>query len=214
MSIKLVLADDHPFILFGLRQLFALEPDLNVVACCTTGEETLRRLREHRPDVAVLDIRMPGKDGLTVLREMRKQGLTTRVVILTAELNEDDVIEAVRHGVRRVILKEMAPRDLINCIREVHAGGSCLESRCISRALEQMVRSESKKREMARILTAREAEIARMIASGLNHKEIAARLFISDGTVKVHLHNVYQKLDVDNRLALALYVQRHAQGLE
>src|SRR5215208_1463850 len=221
MSIKLVLADDHPFILFGLQQLFALEPDLNVVACCTTGEETLWRVREHQPDVAVLDIRMPGKDGLTVLRDMRKEGLTTPVVILTAELNEDEVLEAVCHGARDVILKEMAPRALVNCIREVHAGevwlmhsafGTWLENHSTGRALKKIVRCESGRLEMARVLTAREAEIAHMIGRGLRNKEIGSRLFISEGTVKIHLHSIYNKLNLDNRLALALYVQR--QGLE
>ena len=108
MAISLVLADDHPIVLDGLENLFRQEADFKVLGRCVNGEEALRAVREYRPDVLILDIRMFKMDGLAVLREMKKEGLSTRVVILTAALDEDEVVEAIRLGVSGVVLKEMA----------------------------------------------------------------------------------------------------------
>jgi two-component system nitrate/nitrite response regulator NarL len=123
MPIRLVLADDHPLILDGLENLFHLEKDFQVVARCTDGLETLQAVRRHRPDVLILDIRMPGKDGLEIVRELRKEKLPARVVLLTAALEEEEFLEAVRLGVQGLVLKEMAPKLLVQCIRRVHAIG-------------------------------------------------------------------------------------------
>jgi DNA-binding NarL/FixJ family response regulator len=109
MPIRLVLADDHPLILNGLENLFRPEKDLEVLALGTDGVEALQAVRKHRPDVLVLDIRMPGKDGLEVAREMRKEKLPTRIVLLTAVLDEGELLEAIRLGVQGIVLKEMAP---------------------------------------------------------------------------------------------------------
>ncbi len=152
MPIRLVLADDHPLILDGLEQLFSLEPDLTVLARCATGEETLHAVRRSQPDVLVLDLRMPGKDGLTVLREMQKAQLATKVVILTAALDEEEVIEAVRLGVHGLVLKEMAPQLLVQCLRRVHAGGEWLEKHAVGRALERILRREAGRQQLARVL--------------------------------------------------------------
>src|SRR5436309_14418294 len=105
MAISLVLADDHPIVLDGLENLFRLEQDFEVVARCPDGEEALRAVRRHKPDVLVLDLRLPGMDGVAVLREIQKEQLPTRVVLLTAALDEDDVLDAIRLGVRGVVLK-------------------------------------------------------------------------------------------------------------
>ena len=123
MAIRLVLADDHPLVLDGLESLFRLEEDIQAVARCRDGEETLGAVREHRPDILILDIRMPKLDGLDLIRAMRRERLPTRVVILTAALDEEEVLEAIRLGVKGVVLKEMAPRLLVQCVRKVHAGG-------------------------------------------------------------------------------------------
>lgn len=207
MIIRLVLADDHPLILDGLEKLFLLEKDFQVMARCADGVETMRAVRQHRPDVLVLDIRMPGKDGLEVVRQMRKEKLPTRVALLTAELDEEEFLEAMRLGVQGIVLKEMAPKLLVQCVRKVHAGEQWIEKQSASRALEQMLRREAGAREIAVILTSRETEIIRMAASGLRNKEIADKLFISEGTVKVHLHNIHEKLHVDGRVALLRYAQ-------
>jgi len=207
MSITLVLADDHPLVLDGLESLFRVERDLRVVARCGDGDAALRAVREHRPDILVLDLRMPRRDGLAVLEDLKKEGLQTRVVVLTAALDEDEVIEAIRLGVRGVVLKEMAPQLLVQCIRRVHAGGKWLERRSVIRALDKMVRRQEGEREVAAVLTAREIEVMRLVAKGLRNKEIAKNLSVTEGTVKIHLHNTYEKLNLDGRLALSLYAR-------
>jgi DNA-binding NarL/FixJ family response regulator len=155
----------------------------------------------------VLDIQMPAKDGLAVLREMRKEKLSTRVVILTATLDEEGLSEAVRLGVRGLVLKELAPKLLVQCIRKVQAGELWLEKRSVSSALEKLLQRETARNEAAKLLTAREIEIIKQLALGLRNMEIGKKLFISEGTVKIHLHNIYQKLGVDSRTKLARYAQ-------
>jgi len=207
MAIRLVLADDHPLILDGLEQLVRLAGDFEVLERCVSGEEALRAVEAHRPDVLVLDIRLPDLDGLAVLRELRRRRLSTRVVILTGAINEDETIEAVRLGVSGVVLKEMAPRLLVQCLRKVHAGEQWIEKRSVREALETMLRREAGGREAASQLTPREVELIRMVAEGLRNREIADRLCITEGTVKVHLHNVYKKLQVENRVEVRRYAE-------
>jgi DNA-binding NarL/FixJ family response regulator len=207
MPISLVIADDHPIILDGLEQLFAQEGDFTVVARCTSGDVALKAVLEHRPDVLILDLRMPGKGGLTVLREMRERGCATRAVILTASLDEHDVLEAVRCGARGLVLKEMAPQLVVQCVRAVHRGEGWLERRMLARALDRLVQQETAEQELGRVLTPRELEIVRMVSKGLRNKQIARQLDIAEGTVKLHLHNIYQKTGANGRMALALYAQ-------
>ncbi len=207
MPITVVLADDHPIILDGLEALFRMEKDIEVVARCVNGEETMQAVRQLQPDILVLDIRMPGKDGIMVLRELREANLSTQVVILTVALDEEEAMEALRLGVRGVVLKEMAPQMLVQCVRKVYAGEQWLERRSVGRALEKLLWREAGSREVARVLTPREAEIVNMVAAGFRNKEIADKLSISEGTVKIHLHHIYEKLQLNGRLELALYAQ-------
>ena len=207
MSIRLILADDHPPILHGLTLLLRQEPDLEVLAGCRDGEETMQAVRQFQPDVLILDILMPGKDGLAVLRELRQLKIPTRVILLTAAIDEDNLLEAMRLGVEGVVLKEMAVPLLIQCVRKVYAGDQWLERHSIGRAMEKMLRREAGTREVAQLLTVRELEIVRLAASGLRNKEIASKLSISEGTVKIHLHRSYEKLHVDSRIALLRYAQ-------
>ncbi len=207
MPISVVLADDHPLVLDALENVFRLQEDIVVRARCGDGVEALRAVREHRPDVLVLDIRMPGMDGLALIRELKKEKLPTRVVLLTAALDEEEVLAAIRLGVKGVVLKEMAPRLLVQCVRTVHKGGDWLEMRSVRLALDKLLRREAGTRETGRILTPREIEIVHMVAGGLRNKEIAAKLHVNEGTVKLHLHHIYTKLGVNSRVALTLYAQ-------
>ncbi|MDD5320301.1 MAG: response regulator transcription factor [Methylococcales bacterium] len=207
MTINLVLVDDHPLVLNGLQQLFAVESEISVLACCTDGEQVLQTVIHYQPDILILDLKMPRKNGLAVLRELQKEKLPTKVVLLTAALDDDEVLEAIRLGVRGVVLKEMAPQLLVQCVNKVHAGGEWLEKDSVGRALEKMLKRETEMQYITQILTRREIKLVKLVANGLSNKLIAEKLFIAEGTVKVHLHNIYDKLQVKSRVALTLYAQ-------
>ncbi len=205
MPISLVVADDHPLILDGLRSLFRQEADFDVVAECSNGAQALEAASRHEPDVLVLDLRMKDVNGLDVLRSIAKEALPTRVVVLTAALDEDQVVEAIRLGAKGIVLKEMAPRLLVQCIREVHAGGEWLDIAPVGRALSHLLSREAS--EQALNLTDREREVIRFVSKGLQNKDIASELGISEGTVKIHVHHIYAKLGLSNRVELAVYAR-------
>jgi DNA-binding NarL/FixJ family response regulator len=207
MPIRLLLADDHPIVLDGLEQLFHLEGDFEVVGRCARGKDVLPALLKLKPDVLVLDIRMPGHDGFAVLGEMKAKSIGTRVVLLAATLSEEELLEAIRLNVRGIVLKEMAPRLLVECVRKVQTGGQWLEKTVTGSALEHFARQKPAGLEPPSALTRREIEIVRMIASGLHNRDIAGRLFITEGTVKTHLHHIYEKLHLDGRLELSVYAR-------
>ena len=149
-------------------------------------------------------VRVDEEDGLSVLREMARLQSSTRVVVLTAAVSDDDVLEAIRLGIRGLVLKESAPRALVECVRRVHAGGQYIEPRFLTRALDAAQRRDAGHRELTGLLTPRELQVLRMVAGGLRNRAIAQQLEISEGTVKIHLHNIYEKVDVENRVELAL----------
>jgi len=207
MSIRLVLADDHPFILDALEGLFRLEEDIEVVARCSDGVQALEAVERLEPDVLILDLRMPTADGLDVLRRLHELGSRTWVVLLAGSVEDRELVECLRLGVRGVVLKEMAPRLLVQCVRKVYAGDVWVENRSMTRAVDLMLLREAGARDSAAHLTPREIEVVQMVAAGLRNKEIAGRLTVTEGTVKVHLHNIYAKLGVDGRLELLKYAQ-------
>ena len=206
MDIRLVLADDHPIVLDGLAQLFASEPGFEVVGRAVTGQEALDAVRRYHPDILVLDLRMPDKDGITVLRELRQERSATRVVILTAT-DSDDVVEAIRMGVQGVVLKDMATELLLRCVRAVHAGNKWIEKVLATRALDELLARHAGEQNLTATLTPRELQVARLIAQGFSNKAVAATLGITDGTAKLHVHHVYEKLRLSGRMALAKYLQ-------
>jgi DNA-binding NarL/FixJ family response regulator len=212
MAINLVLVDDHPLVLNGLRHLFSTDPDLHVLSCCADGETALEVIARQQPDILLLDLKMPKMNGLQVLREMRRQNLQLKVVILTAALNEDEVLEAIQLGVRGVMLKEMPTELLIQCIKKVHAGGEWIEKNSVSRALEKLLKRESDMQNLQKLtnhLTPREIDLIRLVAGGLSNKQIAEQRHICEGTVKAHLHNIFDKLQIKSRIALTLYAQNN-----
>ena len=203
--IRVVLADDHPLMLRAMEDLLRSEGGFRVEAQCPDGEAALEAVRAHRPDILVLDVRMPRRDGISVLHAIKSEQLPTRVVLLAASLDEEQLIEASRLGVSGVVLKEMAPRLLIQCIRKVHAGEQWMERRAHARAFEVLLRREAGAREISKVLTIREIDVLRMTASGLRNRQIAEQLNISEGTVKTHLHSIYEKLNIRSRTELILY---------
>jgi DNA-binding NarL/FixJ family response regulator len=208
MPIRVALADDHPIVLDGLEQLFKVVPEITVVARAVNADEALHILRTVAPDVLLLDLVMPG-GGLELLRAASAAGLPTRIILLTAVVDDAQLLEAIRLGARGVVLKDMAPQLIIDAIREVHAGGQWLEKGLGARALRRLLSRDLQNQLPARLLSRRELEIIRLVADGLRNRTIAERLAIGEGTVKVHLHNIYEKLDITNRVALANYAREH-----
>ncbi|HEV8582963.1 MAG TPA: response regulator transcription factor [Thermoanaerobaculia bacterium] len=207
MTIRLVLADDHPIVLTGLEHLFACEADCEVTASCGSGKEVLDAVRRQKPDVVILDSRMPATNSLEVIRALIRDRSSPRVV-LHAESSEEELIrEAVRLGVRGVFLKEMPPGMLVQCVRRVYGGEYWLEWRSASQVLEELLKQEQGARDLARLLTPREQEILHLLCRGLRNKEIAKNVSISESTVKVHLRHIYEKLKVNGRLALLRYAE-------
>ena len=207
MRTRLLIADDHPIVLDGLVQLFTSDKDFDVVSRCSTGDEALSALRRLRPDVAVVDIRMPGINGIELLRNVYEESLPTRVVLLTAEISDESILEAVRLGVAGIVLKEMAPRVMLQSVRAVAAGEKWLDDGAMRRALDKMLRREAGLADAVRVLTPRELEVVKMVATGMRNKQIADRLHITEGTVKIHLHSIYQKLGVSGRVELSIYAR-------
>jgi DNA-binding NarL/FixJ family response regulator len=204
VTIRLVLADDHRIILEGLEQLFRREKDFEVIATATNGEDALAAVRTNRPDVLVLDINMPKGNGLWVLKSVHTEKLKTRVVLLTATLDDDEVLEAMQSGVSGLVLKEAAAVNLVDTVRKVQRGERALEPMLVTRALDRLSQREEAKK-IVETLSRRETEIVKMVAAGLRNKEIATKLTIGEGTVKTHLHTIYEKLGVHGRVELAMY---------
>jgi DNA-binding NarL/FixJ family response regulator len=207
MSITLVLADDHPIILQGLQRLFEREGEFKVVRSCAGGEEALDAVRSAPPDVLVLDLKMQDRHGLDVLRTLRAEHRECRTVILTAAMRDDEIAEAIELGVAGIVMKEAPPAAVVDCVRAVHQG-----KRSIDRDILDRAASHAPRRSIGgtgtTALTPREIEIVRLVAQGLRNKELANRLSITEGTVKIHLHNIYDKLGVDGRLELVLCAQQ------
>jgi DNA-binding NarL/FixJ family response regulator len=207
MAIRLVVADEYPLILFALAALFCPAEGFEIVASCTNGVEALKAVRRHRPDILIVDLRMPGKSGFEIARELARDDLATRTVLLAGAIDDREMLEAIRLNVGGVVLKDMPAASVVQCVRKVLAGEPWLERRSASRVLGKLMHRESGRKEAAAVLTPRELEIVRLIGGGLRNREIASRLSIAEQTVKVHLSNVYGKLGVNGRLALLRYAE-------
>ena len=203
---RLLIADDHPFILSGLEAVLR-DTQYRVVATAPDGRAALEALPAARPDIMVLDVHMPELGGVDVLRTLRSRGDDRAVVLLTASLSDDRLLEALKLGVRGIVLKEGAQQLLVRCLDEVRNGGRWIDHSLLHRAVDlQMGGSAAPKAGLA-TLTVRERAIAALIAKGRRNREIADELGITEGTVKVYLHGIYEKLDLTNRTELAVLVR-------
>jgi two-component system, NarL family, nitrate/nitrite response regulator NarL len=202
-SISVALADDHPAILLGVTELLGSHPDIKVVAACSNGTAVMQAIRQLAPTVAVLDFFMPGLNGLEVLANMSAERSVTTAVFLTATATDKQLLTAVSRGAKGIVLKDMALDELVQCVRVVAGGREWLPPSLIDAAFEREAARRSGSTHLAQSLTCRERQIVLLVAEGLSNKEICRRLGISEGTVKIHLHNVYEKVGVNNRTALA-----------
>ncbi len=209
-SIRVLVADDHAIFREGLRKLLEGAGDIAVVGEAGDGDETVRLLHKLKPDVLLLDLRMPVKDGLGVLEEMNGDSAQTRVILVTEGENEHDVVRAMRLGARGVVWKQSASSLLLKSIRKVNAGEIWLDNRMTAELIDAFKKSsDSGARREKPLLSPREKEIVHLVAQGFRNREIAEKLFISEQTVKNHLHNIFDKLGVSDRLELALYAIHH-----
>jgi DNA-binding NarL/FixJ family response regulator len=208
--IRIVIADDHPIFRDGLRKLLTLEDDFRVVAEARDGKEVLEVLEEVQPDILLLDLKMPGLDGLTALQKLQNSRTKTKVIVLTASEDKNQFVQAMKFGTCGIVLKQTATELLIKSIRKVHAGEIWLDSHTTAAVMRQfsspMDSAPLGNRDRDRSpLSQREREIVVLVAQGFKNKEMAEKMFISEQTVKNHLHNIFDKLGVSDRLELALY---------
>ena len=209
-TIRVLLADDHEIFRDGLRKLLESEDDISIVGEAANGNECIRMLAKLKPDILLLDLRMPEKDGLSVLEEINFDTTPTRVIVLTAAEDDRDVVRAMRLGARGVALKQSASDLLVKSIRKVQDGEIWLDNRMTAEVIDAFKKSaESGQRREKPLLSDREKEIVQLVAQGFRNREIGEKLFISEQTVKNHLHNIFDKLGVSDRLELALYAIHH-----
>lgn len=209
--IRIVLADDHPLILDGLECLFSSKDGYEVVARCLNGEEAVAAVRRHQPEILVLDLHMPGVDGVVVARTLKEEGLPARVVILSETLDDHEALDCLRLGVAGIVLKDMASSQVLRCVEKVAAGDVWVEKRSFSRALEHLLRREAGAQRLAGKLSDREMQVVKLCAQGVGNAEIAKKLSLTEGTVKSHLHSAYRKLGVQGRASLTAFA--HENGL-
>src|SRR3954447_10015623 len=217
-AVRVVLADDHPIVLDGLQALLRSEPGVEVVAAAPDGAIALELIRTHEPSMAVLDITMPQLTGLEVLEALEADGLATRVVLLTGSATDEQIATAVERSAWGLLLKEHALDTLIQCLKTVAAGQRWLPEELVASAVRRAAERRETVVQLRRVLTAREYEIAGLVAQGLSNKHIARLLKLSEGTVKIHLHNIYEKLGgVDriwsvNRTSLAVLMRNSQEA--
>ncbi len=205
MTHSVILVDDHPLLLRGLQSLLGTAPDFEIVAATTSGANALSVIRERQPDLALVDIAMPDTDGLQILEAVFANRWPVRVIVLSATLKDRQIADALALDAWGILLKEYAPDALLDCMRQVAGGEKWLPAELLARAA-RATRDDTP--EKLNLLTAREREVAVLICSGLSNRAIAKRLGTSEGTIGMHLHNIYGKLDITNRTMLAaLHVQ-------
>jgi len=204
--IRVQLADDHKMFRQGLRMLFEMEPDISIVGESSTGSDAVQRALELNPDVILMDINMPGLNGVEATREILEQRPEIGVIMLTMLREDEQVFQAIKNGARGYILKDVDSAELIQAVRIVARGESMIDASLATRVLSEFKRmsqqSEQRNREC---LTDRELQILTLIAQGMSNKDISAKLFLSEKTVKNYITTIFQKLQLTDRTQAAIY---------
>lgn len=190
--ITVMCVDDHPLVREGLTRKISLQSDMEVVAMAANGEEALKQFEQHRPDVTLMDLNLPGISGLDTIIALRAAHPQARIIVLTMYTGDEDIHRALQAGAAAYVLKTTVSDDLIGVIRQVHTG---------ARPMSSDVAAQLTARAVSPAVTAREKEVLQLMATGLRNKEIAATLRISEDTVEVHAKNIFAKLNVRDRTA-------------
>lgn len=206
-TIRVLVVDDHTIVRKGICALLATEEGINVVAEASDGAEAIRAAAATRPDVVLMDLVMPGMDGVEATAEILQQRPGTRVLVLTSYTTDDRVLAAVRAGAAGFHLKDADPEELARAIRQVHAGQTSLDPLVTRKLMEQIARPSGEPGVEA--LTPREVEVVQLIARGLSNQEIGEALFITEVTVRTHVSNILSKLGLASRTQAALWALRH-----
>jgi two-component system, NarL family, nitrate/nitrite response regulator NarL len=211
--LSILVADDHPVVLRGIVDVLRTCSDMKVIAECRDGKSAIDTIRTLEPDIAVLDIAMPGLSGLDVLASIRAEQRKTKIVFLTASIADEQILAAIADGVKAMMLKDTVPENLIECVRTVAAGGKWLPTDMVDAAVERLAKRQLHVARLNAMLTARERDVMLLVAQGHPNKEVARRLAVTEGTIKIHLHNIYKKIGVANRTALAAFAIAHIEEL-
>jgi len=192
VKIRILVADDHPVVRKGIIANLNPQRDMTVVAEANDGVEAIQQIKEHRPDVVLLDLRMPRMDGLDVVAEVKTSELPTKVIIMTTFESQEDVHRSMKAGARGYLLKDSSQEEILEAIRRVSAGETYLPARIVQKVAEGMRNP---------VVSPRELEVLRCVAAGKSNKEIGVQLFIAEGTVKTHVKSLLEKLGAVGRTA-------------
>lgn len=208
--IRLFVLDDHELIRRGVRELMEEEDDIEVVGEASTAEDALKRVRATRPDVAVIDLRLPDGDGIAVCREIRSLLPETRCIVFTSYRDEDSVMEAILAGASAFVLKATSGDELLRAVRLAAEGRSLLDPDVTAELLQRLRRPDDPAPE----LTEQERKVLELIAEGLTNRQIAGRLHLAEQTVKNYVSSLLQKLGLEHRTQAALYASRRRRAYE
>ena len=206
-NIRILIADDHTVVREGLRALIETEPGMELVGEATDGEEAVERAQALRPDVILMDLMMPRKDGIEAIGEIKQENPDAGILVLTSFAEDEKVFAAIKAGALGYLLKDASPQELLRSIREVHRGEPSLQPAIAHKVMRELQR-ESNLPPTEEPLTEREEEVLVLVAQGLANQDIADKLFVSERTVRAHVSNILGKLHLANRTQAALYALR------
>jgi len=198
MSISIAIVEDLDVVRNGLKDFISLSTDFLVLGSFKTGEEALQKIPEIKPDIVIMDINLPGMNGIECIRQLKDKSPGTQFMMFTVYENDDKVFEALKAGASGYLLKNTGLLHIAESIKELHEGGSPMSAN-IARKMVNLFRDNDKKNPFLDLLSNREKEILQLLAKGLLYKEIAEQLGITTGTVRIHIHKIYEKLHVQNR---------------
>ncbi len=209
LPIRVLIADDHPIVRQGLAVMLAVQPDMELVAVATNGAEAVRKAVQTLPDVIIMDLLMPIKDGLTAILEIKKMQLAARILVLSSFTDNEKVFAAIKAGAMGFLLKDSEPDELLKGIRMIYRGESMLHPSVANKLVQDIQRPpRSKSPRITKPLTERELKVLQSLGIGLSNREISNQLGISVRTVTTHVRNILDKLDMENRTQAALYAYK------